>query len=55
MERFIQNENVRRFRRLLEIEQDEEKRNVIRKLLAEELAKDVPASPAGRRDKSKHP
>jgi hypothetical protein len=44
MERYIHNENLRRYRWLLETEQDEEKRNVIRKLLAEEQAKVVPAS-----------
>jgi hypothetical protein len=32
MERFIHNENIRRYRALLESEQDEEKRNLIRKL-----------------------
>jgi hypothetical protein len=42
MERYIHNENVRRYRKLLELEQDEEKRNVIRKLLAEEDAKEIP-------------
>lgn len=36
MERYIHNENIRRYRKLLELEQDEEKRSVIRKLLAEE-------------------
>ena len=50
MERFIHNENIRRDRRLLEEEQNEDKRNVIRKLLAEEEAKDVPASPGGQRE-----
>ena len=54
MERFIHNENIRRYRKLLEEEKDEEKRNVIRKLLAEEEAKDVPTSPKDRGDKSKH-
>lgn len=42
MERFIHNENLRHFRKLLAEEKDEERRNVIRKLLAEEEAKDVP-------------
>lgn len=55
MERFIHNENIRRYRKLLEEERDEEKRNIIRKLLAEEEAKDVPASPKDRNDKSKYP
>ena len=53
MERFIHNENIRRYRKLLEEERDEEKRNTIRKLLAEEQARDVWAGP--RPDKSKHP
>ena len=44
MERFIHNENIRRYKKLLAEEQDEEKRNVIRKLLAEEEAKDVHTS-----------
>jgi hypothetical protein len=39
MERFIRNENMRRYRKLLEEEMDEEKRNIIRKLLAEEEAR----------------
>ena len=55
MERFIRNENIRRYRKLLEVEQDEEKRNVIRRLLAEEEAKDVPASPKGRGNNTKTP
>jgi hypothetical protein len=53
MERFIREENIRRYRRLLETEPDEEKRNVIRKLLAEEEAKKI--SFRTRNDKSKHP
>ena len=32
MERFIRNENIRFYRKLLEEERDEEKRNIIRKL-----------------------
>ena len=52
MERFIRDENIRLYRKLLE--QDEERRNVIRKLLAEEEAKDVPASPNGNADNTKH-
>lgn len=55
MERFIRNENIRYYRKLLEEERDEEKRNIIRKLLAEEEAKDVPASSERPNDKSKHP
>jgi hypothetical protein len=55
MERFIHNENIRRYRNLLNMEQNEDKRNVIQKLLAEEEAKDVPPSPRGRRDKSDTP
>ena len=53
MERFIHNENIRRYRRLLEEEQNEEQRNIIRKLLAEEEAKEVPASPGGWREYSR--
>lgn len=55
MERFIYQENIRRYRKLLEEERDEEKRNILRKLLAEEEAKDVPAGPKDRNDTSKHP
>ena len=55
MERFIRNENIRHYRKLLEEERDEEKRNIIQKLLAEEEAKDVPASSERPNDKSKHP
>ncbi len=44
MERFIHNENIRHYMKLLAEEQDEEKRNVIRKLLAEETAKDLPSA-----------
>jgi hypothetical protein len=54
MERFIHNENIRRYRKLLEVEQDEEKRATIRKLLAEEEARDVPPSPKGRGDATTH-
>lgn len=53
MERFIHNENIRRYRKLLEEERDEEKRNVIRKLLAEEEAKEVPSRSVWRREDSK--
>lgn len=54
MERFIHNENIRRYRKLLGLERDEENRNIIRKLLAEEEAKDFPASPGGP-NHPKHP
>ncbi len=54
MERFIHNENIRLYRKLLEEEKNEDKRAIIRKLLAEEEAKDVPASQRGQNDKSKH-
>lgn len=52
MERFIHNENIRRYRKLLEEEKDEDKRNVIRKLLAEEEARQIP-NPAVQSDRSK--
>jgi hypothetical protein len=55
VERFIRNENIRRYKKLLQEEQDEEKRNLIRKLLAEEEAKHVFARPGGRRDNPKNP
>ena len=44
MERFIHNENIRRYRKLLEEEKDEGKRNIIRKLLAEEEAREIPSA-----------
>jgi hypothetical protein len=54
VERFVQ--TLRRYRKLLEEERDEEKRNTIRKLLAEEEAREVwTGGAAGRPDKSKHP
>lgn len=53
MERFIHNENIRRYRKLLGEETDEEKRNIIRKLLAEEEAREIPAKPTRNDDKSK--
>ncbi|MGZ7073235.1 MAG: hypothetical protein ACXVKL_12415 [Candidatus Angelobacter sp.] len=46
MERFIHEENIRLYRRLLEKEKNEDKRAVIRKLLAEEEARDVLATPS---------
>jgi hypothetical protein len=55
MERFIHDENIRRYRNLLEMEQNEDKRKMIQKLLAEEEAKDVSTRPEGRCDKSKIP
>ncbi|MFK4506572.1 hypothetical protein ACVIW2_000402 [Bradyrhizobium huanghuaihaiense] len=54
MERYIHNENIRRYRKLLEEETNEDKRAVIRKLLAEEEAKDVSSNPA-KNDHSRHP
>jgi hypothetical protein len=54
MERFIHNENIRHYRKLLEQETNEDKRAVIRKLLAEEEAKDIPASSNEWRDNPKH-
>ena len=54
MERFIHNENIRRYRKLLGEETDEEKRNIIRKLLAEEEAREIPKPPRND-DKSKRP
>lgn len=45
MERFIYEENIRRYRRLLEIEKDEQKRSLIRKLLAEHEARGAPLEP----------
>ncbi|WP_291569640.1 hypothetical protein [Bradyrhizobium sp.] len=55
MERYIHNENIRRYQKLLEVEQDEEKRNIIRKLLAEEEAREIPAKPGGPRENPKRP
>jgi len=45
MERFIHNANIRHYRRLLEQETDEGKRETIRKLLAEEEAKEITSAP----------
>jgi hypothetical protein len=53
MERFIRDENIRRYRRLLETEVNEDKRSVIRKMLAEEEAKLI-ASARPRGDASSH-
>lgn len=55
MEHFIHNENIRRYRKLLEEETDEEKRNIIRKLLAEEEARELPPKPYRNGYKSKRP
>jgi hypothetical protein len=45
VERFIHNQNIRHYRKLLEQECDEERRKIIRKLLAEEEAREIPAKP----------
>jgi hypothetical protein len=55
VERFIHNENIRRFRKLLEEEPNEEKRNAIRKLLAEEEAREISASPKRNSENTKIP
>jgi hypothetical protein len=55
MERFIQQENIRRYRKLLEEERDEEKRNVIRKLLADEEAKDMPVGSKQSSERTERP
>ena len=54
MERFVRDENIRRYRRLLETEVNEDKRSIIRKMLAEEESKLI-ASARPRRDQSSHP
>ena len=54
MGRFLHHADIRHYRELLEKEQDEEKRNIIRKMLAEEEAKDAPAKSGSQQDKSKH-
>ncbi|MFZ5737629.1 hypothetical protein BJ123_102122 [Rhodopseudomonas thermotolerans] len=41
MERFVRNENIKRYRDLLKTEIDPDKRRVIQKLLAEEEAKEL--------------
>lgn len=53
MERYIHNENIRQYRLLLVEEKDEDKRALIRKLLAEEEARDVLVTPRGTQDNSK--
>ena len=45
MEKFIHNQNLERYRKLLSETTDEEKRQQIAKLLAEEEAKDGPRQP----------
>ena len=45
VERFIHNQNIRHYRKLLEEEYDEERRKIIRKLLAEEEAREIPPKP----------
>ena len=45
MEKFIHNANILHYRRLLEEEADEKKRELIRKLLAEEEAKEIAPKP----------
>lgn len=42
MDRFVHNENIRHYRKLLETEANEDKRAVLRKLLAEEEAREIP-------------
>ncbi|MFO1109925.1 MAG: hypothetical protein U1E61_12120 [Bradyrhizobium sp.] len=45
MEKFIHNANIRHYRKLLEEEADEAKRAIIRKLLAEEEARELTLKP----------
>jgi len=54
MERFVRDENIRRYRRLLETEVNEDKRSIIRKMLAEEESELI-ASSRSRADRSPHP
>ena len=54
MERFIHNQNIRHYRKLLEEECDEERRKIIWKLLAEEEAREIPPKPQPS-DESKDP
>ena len=54
MERFIHNQNIRHYRKLLEEECDEERRKIIRKLLAEEEAREISPKPP-QPDESKDP
>ena len=42
VERFTHNQNIRHYRKLLEEECDEERRKIVRKLLAEEEAREIP-------------
>jgi hypothetical protein len=52
VERFIHNQNIRHYRKLLEEECDEERRKIIR--LAEEEAREIPPKPQ-QSDVSKDP
>jgi hypothetical protein len=54
MERFVRDENIRRYRQLLETEVNEDKRSIIRKMLAKEESQLI-ASSRPRRDQSSHP
>ena len=55
MDQFIHFENIRHYRKLLEEELNEEKRNILQKLLAEEEAKPIAGHPADPADKSEMP
>jgi len=52
MDRFIRNENIRRYKELLDTELNEDKREIIRRLLAEEEAKQFSSKPSA--PQSKH-
>ena len=54
MERYVHHENIRCYRKLLEEETNEDKRATIRKLLAEEEARDISPGP-GEKDRLRHP
>ncbi|MGY4302887.1 hypothetical protein ACVIJ6_000130 [Bradyrhizobium sp. USDA 4369] len=47
MERYIRDENIRRFRELLEAETDQQKRRILQGLLAAEEDRQVPSVPGG--------
>src|SRR5207237_312651 len=47
MERYIRDENIRRFRQLLEAETDQQKRRILQELLAAEEDRQVPSVPGG--------
>ena len=53
MDRYVHDENIRRYRKLLEEETDEQKRDVIRRLLTEEQAKRRRPDPERQDGKSK--